>query len=475
MRSWIRRPLSQVLVAAAIAATAVGGIAVIDGPDNPPPGDGLANLWWDADGGSCTRSSTAIAYNDATACAVPARVGGAGETASMVGWSTAQSGDTIGVYDEPGGNDYGVLTTGADGKVVTIKGMGGAGGVPEFSEAVLACDACTIQNVRFENRTPSRSADNDWMCQGPAPNYGGLSSFFANGIVNICSSVVLEDFEIDGLLNGGTCREGIKWEATGATIRNGSIHGVVDRKGIDLNGANTTLDGIDFYDIKRLQQCGGSDPHNECIYTAGGYDNLKILRSQFRGCPSGQGIAMLGTCGGSGPKNILIAGNVFARTNEGSGADLRNDWHPNGGIRSLFIGGSSCTIDNTWRVIHNTFETIPDADDNDGAGNGTGDGIWANNLGGADCSSRWAFTNNVGETCGGTGVSISPNTNTQASPNRMSAWYTDAFNWNFRPLDGSAPCGAASPTYVDSAYGTLTDIDGNVRSTTAPTAGAYEC
>jgi hypothetical protein len=40
-------------------------------PDPPPVGDGLANVWVDADGGTCTRSSTAIAYSTATACATP--------------------------------------------------------------------------------------------------------------------------------------------------------------------------------------------------------------------------------------------------------------------------------------------------------------------------------------------------------------------------------------------------------------------
>jgi len=76
VRSWITRPVGAVLVAAALAAAATGGIVVVDRP-NPvsavtptptPPPAGVANLWVDANGGTCGRQGTAGAYSDSAAC-----------------------------------------------------------------------------------------------------------------------------------------------------------------------------------------------------------------------------------------------------------------------------------------------------------------------------------------------------------------------------------------------------------------------
>jgi hypothetical protein len=464
-----RRLLAAGLVGVSIlgvtlANTLGGGDTVPDARDTTPR---LANLWWDVDGGSCRRSATPRAYDDAAACTPPARESGDLE---MTGWTIAQDGDVIGVYDEPGGDEYGVLTTGADAKTATIRGMGLDGSVPEFSQAVIACDACKIENVKFENRAPARDVEHDWICQGPTPDYGGADGMFLNGIVNICSSATLRNVEIDGLLNGATCLEGANIEAPGATIRGGSIHGIVDRKGVAFHGSDLTFDGIDFYDIKRMRQCGGVDPHNECLYTAGGYDGLTFRNNRLLGCPSGQGLAMLGSCsGGEGPSNILIEGNVFGRTNEGSGVDLRTDWHGSGGIRSLFIGASACDIDSGWTVRYNTFETVPDADSADELRDGPGNGQWYGNLGAADCSARWNYHHNVGDTCSGAdSVSVSPSTNTPEMPDQMAAWYRDAYNWDYHLKPGAAAIGAGDPENKPSR-----DLDGTPRAD-PPTAGAYE-
>ena len=467
------RAFGATIVAAAVAALTAFALTTGGETEAPPPAPKLANLWWDSDGGSCTRSAKRVAYNDAAACAVPART--SAESNSLRGWTVAQSGDLIGVYDEPGGNDYGVLTTGADAKTVTVRGMGGAGGKPEFAEAVVACDACVLDNLKFENRAPSRTVDHDWMCQGPAPAYGGHGSMFLNGIVNLCSSGTIQNFDIDGQRTAaagadGCPPEGVKAEADGWKVSRGQIHGVWDRRGMDISGAGFTVEGVRFWDVKRPNICGPAPPdvHNECIYTTH-YSGATFRNNRFEGCPSGQGIAMLGSCTEPGEADVTIEGNVFAHTNEGSGPDPRTDWHPNGGVRSLFIGDSACHTTG-WVVRYNTFETAPDSDSADRLTFGGSKGQWYGNLGAADCNTAlWDYHHNVGDTCGGaSSVAVSPSTNTQALPGRMSGWFRDAFNWNFHLVAGAAAIDAGDPANKPAA-----DIDG-VRRDDPPDAGAYE-
>jgi hypothetical protein len=72
----------------------------------------LANLWIDATGGSCTRSSTPVAYTDSTSCST---VAGA--------WAAAQGGDTIII--KGGTYSAGFSASGSKSSMVTIRSATG--------------------------------------------------------------------------------------------------------------------------------------------------------------------------------------------------------------------------------------------------------------------------------------------------------------------------------------------------------------
>jgi hypothetical protein len=440
---------------------------------------GTANLWVDTDGGTCTRSATPVAYSNAAACP-PFTTRSSTDQAAI---TNASPGDMIMVKDVTGGDDYGKMILGPASKAVTIKAE--TTGAVEFSRAVIACSACIVEGFKFEARAPGSTADDDWVCQGPIPAGRGKSDFFVGGIVSVCATPVLLNDEIDGLRDhgvSGTCpKNGMDVSAdqagftdetitstTGFQMIGGSIHGIVNAKGINGGGDYVVISGVDFYNFGRFTDCD-PDVHNECIYST--YMKHLVFRNNLlAGCPSGQGLALLGNCG-SGYGDITIEGNVFARTNEGSGADYRNDWHPSGGGRSLFLGSSLCSIDADV-VRYNTFETGPDADASELLTAGATKGLWYANLGASDCNpTLWTYSFNVGQTCSGaSSVPLSPFANSSSSPNAMASCYVDAFNFNFRLVSGCAAINAGDPSRIAPP-----DRDGHIRGADGfPDPGAYE-
>lgn len=98
-------------VAGAVAAVVVSAITLVEVAQldivssGPPPASGSANLWIDADGGSCARQATAGAYSDAAAC-----------SSSQAAYTAAACGDTVRYR---AGTSYGSLSISSGTKSCT--------------------------------------------------------------------------------------------------------------------------------------------------------------------------------------------------------------------------------------------------------------------------------------------------------------------------------------------------------------------
>lgn len=448
MSTRVRKAGAWTAVAAFVAAWAV----VLSGGGGPAAG--TAHLWWDQDGGSCVRHDPPAAYSDEEACLPPSRT--SPEGSSMLGWDNAQDGDTILVVDEPGGDDYGDLTIGPEGKSVTIRA---ASGRPEFALAVVSCDNCSLDGLTFEYRGGGIDADEFWVC-----NEAGHSNSL-RGIVAMCgSNADLLNFEVDGRGNpggGGVCPPaGVNISvapdasaSNGPRLVSGEIHGIVDGKAIDGGMSYGLVDGVNFYDITRPNACA-PDVHNECVWL-GTVDHTTIRNSRFVDCPT-QAILVsdLGTPNWDG---FTLENNVFTRsTNGGPGTG----WHVSPtGIRS------GIEVQTGWTVRYNTFETVPDMQSVPGSSGNQ----WYGNLGGAACGlAGWTYRHNVGQTCGGEGsVPTTPPFNTASQPGGFACW-ADAPANDFHLAVGCPAVGAGDPASFPVA-----DADGVPRGS-PPDAGAYE-
>jgi hypothetical protein len=95
------------------------------------------------------------------------------------------------------------------------------------------------------------------------------------GIGVHASNVTLVGLHVDGQR---TKSLGIYVEGDHNTFRNGSVHGIVDDKGVLNGGSFTVFDNYEFYDVFITNE----NVHNECVYSNG--PNLTIRKSRFRNC-----------------------------------------------------------------------------------------------------------------------------------------------------------------------------------------------
>ena len=114
-----------------------------------------------------------------------------------------------------------------------------------------------------------------------------------------------------------------------------------------------------------------------------------------------------------------------------------------------------------WTVRNNTFEIDANLDPAVGSGN-----RWVGNLGGWSCKAGITYRHNVGDTCGGSGKSISPS-GSSASLTAPLGWINPAAH-DFHLTASSPAIDAADPNDHPA-----TDRDGKSRGA-APDAGAYE-
>jgi hypothetical protein len=461
-----RARLATAAIAAVLAVGAVGaGVNAFNGESGTPgagtaratptptPRPSRANLWIDKDGGTCTRSATRVAYEDAAACLPPNR--GLSQPANMLAWDNARNGDLVLVVDPSGPHDYPTLTLGPGKKTVTYQA---ASGRPAFNGAVLACDNCAVDGFRFWGQTSGPSSAGEYaVC-----NEAGFGDYL-DATVAVCGVANIRNFEVDGENEGGPGRcanavdlsdRGAATPTNGAELVNGSIHGYRDGKGFDGGLAYGLIDGVEFYDITRPATCN-SDPHNECMWVST-LTGSTIRNSRFLRCPT-QGI-LISDLGSPDWTGFTLEGNLFTHSVEGTpGVD---DWHSS----PVGISAAPSLPRVDWTVRYNTFETTPGLASN-AADSGN---VWYGNIGGAACGlAGWTYHHNVGETCGGaSSVALSPAINTEAEPNGVTCW-SDAPKADFTLTAGCPAIGAGDPHAFPAA-----DLLGTARAA-APDAGAY--
>jgi hypothetical protein len=289
-----------------------------------------------------------------------------------------------------------------------------------------------------------------------AVTFRGGAGVVVRQIQDDASNVTFDGINVDA---GGVNTTNSAFELAGdnVTVKNASVGNVVDEKAMLAGGVNATIDNVDFHDVV-LKTDG---VHLECLYAIG-VQGLTVRNSTFRDCAVFDILFTYGSWWTPTPPaygDITLENNVFGHTEMSN----NSGWH----YYSVYVGdtgphGANGDPLNHWVVRNNSFE-LPMSISSSGGSNGT---RFVGNVGSWDCKSGVTYRKNVGDTCGGTGKSISPSSSTSTQ--------TAAFGWN-NPGAGDFHLKSTSPA-IDAADPTdapATDADGNGRNG-APDAGAYE-
>lgn len=411
-----------VLVVAGVLAG--GGAYVIqDGGGEPEPG--LANIWIDDDGGTCTDNASQVAYSDAAAC-------GTWDAAN----DTCEGGDTVGVMS---GNYADAFVRGDNGR---------SGSVCTF----FVDDGQTVTADDFDVGRWQGSTDGASFVTIIGPMT--VKTLYAY----TSTAVTFDDIHVDGQFTSQTPQI-VNFVDVNATFKNGEIENSCAQ---DSAGAMMWLEGtagytLDNNAIHDAHICDESGAHTECTYFQAA-DNVTITRNHYYKCAIFD-IFVTGEQGDNEADNYTLENNVFekpctggtctvastnpaVKTRDGSFPDPHCvDWD----VRfNVFMGGLSCNSPSSVTLRGNLFLT----DNPCGAGGVT--------------STYNAFTTG---TCGSNSIS-----NTEATYN--SGWTGGSARW---PMDASLLTGSVlknvGPT---SDYPTL-DLPGNSRyDGSAADIGAYE-
>jgi len=245
--------------------------------------------------------------------------------------------------------------------------------------------------------------------------------------------------------------------ASNVTFRDGTIGRVTDEKGALITGRNFTFDNVIFHDVLVT----ADEVHNECVYALD-VTGMTVRNSHFYNCATMDLFFTYGTWWNPLPPpytDVTIENNVFAHPER----ENNSGWH----YYSLYVAdtgpnGTGGDPMNGWTVRNNTFESDAFVAPDRGS-NGT---RWVGNVGSWDCKSGVAYSYNVGDTCGGTGKSV--------SPSGSSATQTAPFGWvnpaayDFHLRSDSVAINAGNPNDAPAK-----DRDGKARNG-APDVGAYE-
>jgi hypothetical protein len=426
------------LVVFGIIFASIGGYLIYSSFAATPT---TANLWIDTNGGTCTRSATPVAYNDAAACASIKAV----ETA-------ATSGDNVLIKDGtyPGEEFAGT-------KTLTFEGAGP--GRPAFGQFITNATNVTFKHIAVENR---------------AIAWSGNTCAYWDYTLYVCGiNQTYDDVIVDGLLKGKAQGDsnrlgGIEADAANFTFKNGEIKRIRDNKGFQGGGDGMLMENNLIHDVGLTAQGAAADVHLECAAVTGG--NNQIWRAnQFYDCSVINWVAQNYVDGPVfGP--VTLENNTFAHPMQG---DVNGSWQQGAPSISLTAGQNNRNAWNNWIVRYNTFEsdiivvqTITGVDDNKSA-------KWYGNLG-ADpgCNTpEWTVHHNVGNVCSSaTGNVVVANALNNSSATNQSPFYVDAPNHNFHLKAGVTPIDKGDPANYPT-----TDADGNNRfAGAAPDAGAYE-
>ena len=387
-------------------------------PKRPIAAPGKANLWVDADGGSCARRAPGAGYATARAC-----------RSLQAAYNAARSGDTINIAT----GRYGGQALAAGSKRLVFRAAGP--GRPSFGQIVSAASNIVVRGILIQDRD-----DFNGPCSDPD-----------NAVLYPCgANQTYENVIVDGLNTADN--HGIRGVGDGFTLRASVVRNIRDQKGFEAGADDMLIEN----NLWQAITVTSGDVHNECMYVNGG--NRSVYRgNRFVGCPT-MALFFTNWSGGAAYRDVVVENNVFGHTLDEDGA-----WHPSCAFKIGSGAGNQNRLDG-WRVHYNTFETGPCVDELPGSG------TWIGNLGGISCVRAFTYRHNVGETCGGRGdLRVGRAVNSRSAPNQA-PFYVDAPGGNFRLRAGSAAINRGDPV-------TFPKQDGDRKRRPvggAPDAGAYE-
>lgn len=300
VRAWSR---GRILASGGVAASAVAiTIAAVLGGGGPPS-DGLANLWVDTNGGTCTRQASAAAYDDASAC-------GSIDAA----WDAATSGDTIRMRT----GSYGAQTiTGNKTQATTV--IGGDGGTTTIGTLDTQGDWLELQNVTGSTWDTGTS----------------------NTTATIGDNVTLRNVKLGRVwLDSGNNQRMIGGEV-GPSCSSSTEPIWLNGQSFDLT--NTVFDGVNVHDNTSCN----AGWHLEMFRIDGGINGVTLKNSTFTGNQSNTSTVFITNqltgLGRPNPTNITIEGNVF-------GPD---------GNATIHTQDPTISTCGTYRFAYNTFRNAP--------------------------------------------------------------------------------------------------------------------
>lgn len=292
-------------MAIGLASITAGGVVVSQGGGAAA---GTANLWVDANGGSCTRSGSAVAYADGSAC-----------DSFGSAYVAATSGDKIGVTGTLGDQWY----------------AGGAG-----------CSSnCTVGTKTLT-----------W--EGAAGNKVRSLHF---GSVNQTFDGLNLDADA-GTIAGGTAQ--LENGGASFTFKNGTIGDTHDSKGALATEGPVTFDNVDFHDVVLVTE----GVHTECMQTYWAW--MTVKNSTFTNCAImdisfGTNDNWEPCCGLTPPiTGVILENNTFGTSRTDNGACCASIslalWSTDDPI-DIGAPGFDDDIDdfgemNNWIVRNNTLE-----------------------------------------------------------------------------------------------------------------------
>ncbi len=279
------------------------------GPPPPPPGPapGVANLWVDTNGGSCTRQATAGSWADAQACSW------------NQAYQTAQTGDVILVR----GGSYGNVTIGPNkasiaAPGVTFRTASGETVVVNDLENGNIAGAAGGSNISFVGPATARSFRSDQA-----------------------SNIVVDGWNVD--CNGCDNEQIFHLEAANnVTVRNSEIQDNKNNSLMWVSGSNLTFENNKIHDAGLPN---GSASHTECLY-AWSVTNLTLKRNHFWHCS----VMDVFITGNNTANGGYVENNIFEKPWENTGVISNSAY-----AFHFRTGGSPSPDPSNWDFRYNTF------------------------------------------------------------------------------------------------------------------------
>jgi hypothetical protein len=422
-------------IAAVIAAVTITSVAVVVPSvtrDGGAPPAVTANLWVDADGGSCTFSAAKVVYVDASACASTAAAYTAADHSSRAASTVAIRAGRYGPQTIPDST-----RTGGD-----ISFVEGNGDVTLASLAIYGDRTSWVGETIDDGLTTEGSQGTRMK----GATFDGVSARGGAGIgawwINNAQDLVFKNGEICcGQSTSAVNREGIR------TGPGDAAHAV----------SNLTIDHTDIHDWSR----DAGLPHTECALLLS-VQKLVISNSHFWNCAV-YSLSLGRLAADLDPKDTLIENNTFAPSDKLTPGDQA-------GNSNIVLDHVGVRYDNL--VFRNNSFSQPIEIDTADVPDATGydrTTIESNILPAqAQCAPEGTTSPTYAYNVMTTGATCGTNATAVASPLDAYASHKPAGRWDFRLVSGSPAIGKGSPT-----QSSRSDLAGCARDDT-PDAGAYE-